>query len=358
MVTIAHVPRPDPGDAASHPWLTGLAAVDLAASREAVGHDDFAVDAPTRAVLLQGSAYHLQDAWVALAGDEVVGYAWAERPQREDLDTATVEVRVRADVRRRGIGTALLTTVAEFLAADGRTTLLAYTLSPDGASGADAVAARSGTGAVDARLPGNAYVLRHGFTLEQIERFATLTLSPAVLDRADALGRRAASGTATDYEVVGWEGPCPDAFADGLAALAARMSTDVPMADELNEPQEWDAERLRASEQRRAEAGRGWVTTAVRHRRTGLLAAFTELAWRRNAPQGVSQGDTLVHADHRGRRLGMLVKAANVRRLLAANPDAARIHTWNAAENTHMLAINDALGFVPRGWEGVWRRRP
>lgn len=358
MVTIAHVPRPDPGNTARHPWLTGLAAIDLAVSREKYGHDDFAVDVPTRAVLLQGSAYNLQDAWVALAGDDVVGYAWAERPQREDLDTATVEIGVRADVRRRGIGTALLTTLAEFLAADGRTTLLTYTLSPDVASGADAVAARSGTGAVDARLPGNAYVLRHGFTLQQIERFSTLTLAPAVLDRADALGRGAASGTVADYEVVGWDGPCPDALVDGLAALAARMSTDVPMAEELNEPQEWDAERLRTSEQRWANAGRDWVTTAVRHRRTGMLAAFTTLMWTRNDPWGVSQGDTLVHADHRGRRLGMLVKAANVRRLVAANPDAARVHTWNAAENTHMLAINDALGFAPRGWEGVWRRRP
>ena len=59
--------------------------------------------------------------------------------------------------------------------------------------------------------------------------------------------------------------------------------------------------------------------------------------------------------EHRGHRLGALVKVANLERLLAEAPDARRVHTWNADENTHMNAINDAMGFVPRQRESIWR---
>lgn len=34
-----------------------------------------------------------------------------------------------------------------------------------------------------------------------------------------------------------------------------------------------------------------------------------------------------------------------------------RVHTWNAGENSHMLAINTALGFRPVSLEGVWEKR-
>ena len=62
-------------------------------------------------------------------------------------------------------------------------------------------------------------------------------------------------------------------------------------------------------------------------------------------------------AKHRGNRLGMLVKILNLRRLAAEHPSVERILTFNAAENSHMLAINVALGFRPAGYDGEWQRR-
>ena len=56
-------------------------------------------------------------------------------------------------------------------------------------------------------------------------------------------------------------------------------------------------------------------------------------------------------------RLGLWMKAANLQQLLDANPDAARVHTWNADENAHMLAINEVLGFERLGLEGGWQKR-
>ena len=53
----------------------------------------------------------------------------------------------------------------------------------------------------------------------------------------------------------------------------------------------------------------------------------------------------------------MLVKIANLRRAQVAWPAARSVITWNASENRHMLAINNALGFRPSGLEGAWQKR-
>ena len=50
---------------------------------------------------------------------------------------------------------------------------------------------------------------------------------------------------------------------------------------------------------------------------------------------------------HRGHRLGLLLKAAMLEWLAEAEPAVDRIETGNASANTHMIAVNDALGFVP-----------
>jgi hypothetical protein len=74
-------------------------------------------------------------------------------------------------------------------------------------------------------------------------------------------------------------------------------------------------------------------------------------------PDSIVQQDTLVTSEHRGRRLGMLTKVANLRRAQSRWPQARSVLTWNANENQHMLAINIALGFKPAGYEGEWQKR-
>jgi hypothetical protein len=48
---------------------------------------------------------------------------------------------------------------------------------------------------------------------------------------------------------------------------------------------------------------------------------------------------------HRGHRLGLLLKVANLLRLHEREPRIDRIITWNATSNSHMLDINRAMGF-------------
>ena len=61
----------------------------------------------------------------------------------------------------------------------------------------------------------------------------------------------------------------------------------------------------------------------------------------------IDQWDTIVLPEHRGHRLVMRVKAANLIALREAMPEARAIITWNAEENRPMLDVNEALGFRP-----------
>ena len=69
------------------------------------------------------------------------------------------------------------------------------------------------------------------------------------------------------------------------------------------------------------------------------------------------QEDTLVLAEYRGHRLGMLLKATNIQLLMEQAPATTAIVTFNAEENRPMLAVNEAVGFRPIGYEGVWQKQ-
>lgn len=61
----------------------------------------------------------------------------------------------------------------------------------------------------------------------------------------------------------------------------------------------------------------------------------------------VHQWGTFVHREHRGRRLGLAVKALNLRTLQQARPDVKRVVTQNGETNDFMVSINETVGFEP-----------
>ena len=64
-------------------------------------------------------------------------------------------------------------------------------------------------------------------------------------------------------------------------------------------------------------------------------------------PERANQAGTLVLREHRGHRLGALVKAAVLRELAATLPEVRKISTYNSDSNLPMVAVNEALGFRP-----------
>ena len=77
-----------------------------------------------------------------------------------------------------------------------------------------------------------------------------------------------------------------------------------------------------------------------------------------NAHHGhVDQWGTLVDPAHRGHRLGLAVKCAQLQALCDGFPDKDFIATTNAETNAHMVAINEALGFEVTQVYGDFQKR-
>ena len=117
-----------------------------------------------------------------------------------------------------------------------------------------------------------------------------------------------------------------------------------------DEPEVWDGRRVRERGEAFLRDGllRSHCVAAVRDA-DGEMAAFTEMLVAPEHPDWGFQELTAVTRAHRGHRLGLLVKAAMLEWLTEQEPALARVSTYNAAVNRHMIAINEELGFEVSG---------
>jgi hypothetical protein len=83
---------------------------------------------------------------------------------------------------------------------------------------------------------------------------------------------------------------------------------------------------------------------------------MTELTITADGHGNCMQGITLVLRSHRGHRLGLAVKVANLQSLQSRSLPVPMVHSWNAEENDQMARINEALGFVPVEEVGEFQR--
>ncbi|ACZ29223.1 GCN5-related N-acetyltransferase [Xylanimonas cellulosilytica DSM 15894] len=331
----------------------GAEALDRAACLERDGHEDLATLAVEFASQLAHQEDELRTLLVAVDDDDsVVGRASIDIPTTSNLHAAWVSVVVHPAHRRRGLGAALLERAEKVAADAGRGTLQAE-LDFAEQPGSPPLVPPTGSGAAPADAPGVRFALAHGYALAQVDRRSLLPVPVAAahLDRLEAQALPHADG----YRLHRWDTTIPDAWLDAFALLETRMSTDAPVGalDYREDP--WDAARVQRMMVQHAEQGREYVITAAEREATGELAAMTMLMWQPDQTFAF-QWDTIVLAPHRGHRLGMLVKVANLRALAELRPDVERVHTWNAEENDHMLAINVALGFRPAGGAAGWQK--
>ena len=83
------------------------------------------------------------------------------------------------------------------------------------------------------------------------------------------------------------------------------------------------------------------------HPETGEFAGHTVVTVDPERPTFGDQHDTTVVDAHRGHRLGVLLKTDMVRWLGEVEPACGILTTSNAESNTHMIAVNDLLGYRP-----------
>ncbi|WP_350353158.1 GNAT family N-acetyltransferase [Microbacterium sp. A8/3-1] len=274
-----------------------------------------------------------------------------------DASECWASVAVLAAHRNRGIGSALYERLEQTARARGRTTIqnqtsfLAIATATDTG---DSISAPTGFGSVPAELPSTRFLRNRGFSLEQVGRLSGLALP--VDEEAFAALLAETTAAAVGYRTVTWQGRTPHEWMESIALLRTRMSTDAPNAGIEQSEDLWTTERVRAFDDLWETSPRMLLTTIVVDDATGTAAGYTELDVPPEPDRSVEQRDTLVLRDHRGRRLGMLLKLASIRRLRDGFPDHGLIETMNAEENRHMLDVNEAVGFVPLSYAARWKK--
>jgi GNAT superfamily N-acetyltransferase len=283
-------------------------------------------------------------AWVDGFGDDDVHECWLASsdsgdpvgcyllmlPERENKTVANSELMVAPERRRTGSGTALLAHCANRARAAGRTRLLAS--APDGTAGS-----------------AFAKVMGASAGIEQVLR--TMPVDASLPDRLAAL-RADAQPHAAGYDMLSWALPSPS---DHLAQLAElhQVMADAPR-DAGIEPTDWDADRIQNMERAIMATGAKYYTVVARHGATGQFVAITQMAVDPQLPDWGAQQITAVRPEHRGHRLGLLVKIAMLDLLADREPAVRRILTGNAGENHHMIAINELLGYRITETSRIW----
>ena len=281
-------------------------------------------------LLSEQSARRSYRAFSGLSGNRVVVTGWFTQSLLDNTDKVFAVPRVVPGAEGQGFGTAMLEHmegVARELGAAyvNSSTLWPYDAGPEGA----------GTRQL-------AFAARHGYTLGLVEIERRLRL-PVSDQRLDVRAGEAAPHH-EGYRLVSWVGRIPDELVEQWAEIEASLPTEAPVGDIVREPETPSVEAVRAEEAQHGPMGvTSYKTVALAP--DGELVAFTEVAITTFDPGLAFQWGTLVRRAHRGHRLGLAVKVANLRLLQEHYPQGQTLSTVNAEVNDHMIAINEALGF-------------
>jgi GNAT superfamily N-acetyltransferase len=259
--------------------------------------------------------------WIAVEGEDLLGYASILLVG----DIAVLDLLVRPDARRAGVGTALLAVAAKRADAE------AY-----GSIGVEVV---GGTPATD-------FFEAQGFRCAFVEMRNILDLSTVDWSQLASL----AEGVGSGYRVEYHPGGPPQEMLDEYARAKATMRLNPAYDLELR-PSSYDTERLRASlETLHARGLKPYIVLAV-HEQSGTVAGLTEVVVPAQRPSRADQYDTVVVRTHRGYGLGRALKARMLSELRVDEPQLLDVQTWNALGGEAMRRVNDELGFKPnREW--------
>jgi GNAT superfamily N-acetyltransferase len=283
--------------------------------------------------------------WELLAASEpdgpVLGVALMEFPLLENPHSAEITLAVHPDHRRRGVGTAIVEKMGERAAANGRRTLNTIVDVPVEQAADHASRHFAPKVGFSSTLSGN---LRHlHLPLDKVQRD----------DLRDLVAR---APDAADYRTHTFETPWPQQSLDDECTLLRVMSTDEPAGDGERQAEQWDEDRLRENDELLTARGVRKLAAVAEHVVSGRLVAMTELVIADDAPALAWQMITVVHPDHRGHRLGLAVKLANVDFLAERAPGVRIIQTGNASVNEPMIAVNDMMGFEIASDGAFWQK--
>lgn len=318
------------------------------------GHDYLHEEPEEMLGFMQDQADWLQPAYAAYRGGEILGVVKLMVANQEDASTIEFDLMIDPPRWGQGAEELLLAEVEREARERRRPTIQTWTLHRPGTPGPQ-LQPPTGWGAIPADDRQTVFHLANGFTLEQVERNSVFDLTGdfSLVERMLAEAQEVAGA---DYQLVTWTAPTPPEHRDGFAYALSRMSTDAPAGGLVIDEQHWDSARVERRDARQQAQGLTVSVAAVVHAPTGTIAAYNELVIAEDHAGATQQYGTLVLKEHRGRRLGTIVKCANLLRWRDVVPESPRVSTFNAEENRHMLDINETIGFVPASYAGAWKK--
>lgn len=324
------------------------------------GSDDLAYT-PLEKLLELSDPYERQVILVARVGGNIVGTVDIALPLADNTDIAEFTLDILPEFQGQGVGRQLLEAAEQLARSERRTMILIDTNHPASSlSGLEAeqLVPDSGLGFVPLGSREVDFARKTGYTLQHIEQFSSCALpldSKLVAD----LQAEAEEANAGRYRLHHWTDRCPPQWLEAVVALE-NAAGEVPDGDDpgiASDPaMVLDAGILREAEEATIAQGRRTVVTAVEHIASGRLVGLTTISVLAQRQDVVFQDDTLVLQHHRGNKLGLLIKVANMQRLSEQFPDARVIYTWNAPENRYLLTVNRQLGFTTAGVTGIWQK--
>jgi GNAT superfamily N-acetyltransferase len=328
--------NPDEDERGLADWFGIWRATDLEKFADDVGWDEQDIRAQSHDTTTV--MRHL----LARADDgSAVAAALFSLPQLDNLHAAWLDVRVDPSQRRLGYGRTMVQYVEAETRRVGRTVINGINDMP--------VAQQDSH-------PAPLFCRAMAFEVQHMGHRRALGL-PLPPERAAALWRdvRDAKG-ASDYRVIRLKGRWPDQFVEDQCALERAMSTDQPLGDSQATEEVWDAARIDDQAQHLADQGLISLVAAAQHIESGQLVACSRLVYSDRRPSEAWQWATIVLEEHRGHRLGLAVKLANLDFLAQELPTARRVITSNAAVNAPMIAVNDLMGFEIDAIGAFWQK--
>ena len=267
--------------------------------------------------------------WAVEDDGRVVGVATLFLSLDDNTDKIWAELDVHPDHRRRGAGSALAALLERRAREVGRPQILVEVYLPPDAEGTH---------------PYERFAAAHGYAASSTDAVRILDL-PVARDALDRLEARGRERWADAYRLETYTDGLPDALVPGYCRVSNLLIVDAPTGDVDFEEETLTPERYRGYLDLERRQGRVRLTTVAVEVATGEVVAYTDLVLPAGAPTKTWQWGTLVDRAHRGHRLGMAVKVANLRELQRAHPERQTVATGNDATNSYMVGINEELGF-------------